>query len=90
MKKEFITKSKSSTKYSTIFVSKKDEIFRLYVDYKKLNDITIKNRYLLSNISELQNRLSRAKYFIKLNLREVYNLIRIKNKKIKNSISYSL
>ncbi len=33
----------------------------------------IKNRYLLFNISELQDRLFEAKYFIKLNLQEAYN-----------------
>ncbi len=33
----------------------------------------IKNRYLLFNISELQDRLFEVKYFIKLNLRETYN-----------------
>ena len=67
MKKEFIKKSKLSIKYSTIFVLKKNKTFCLCVNYKKLNDITIKNRYLLSNINELQTRLNKTKYFIKLN-----------------------
>jgi len=40
----------------------------------------IKNRYLLLNINELQNRLFKVKYFIKLNLRKAYNQIRIKTK----------
>jgi len=60
---------------------KKNETFRLYVDYQKLNNITIKNRYLLFNISELQDRLFKIKYFIKLNLRKAYNQIRIKIEK---------
>ena len=78
LKKEFIRKSQSSTKYSILFVPKKDEKLRLCVDYRKLNEITIKNRYSLLNISELQDRLSRAIYFIKLDLRGAYNLIRMK------------
>ncbi len=80
-KKEFIRKFQLQTEYPILFVSKKNRIFRLYVDYRKLNNITIKNRYLLFNISELQNRLSGAKYFIKLDLQEAYNQIRIKTEK---------
>ena len=78
MKKEFIKKFESSTEYSILFVFKKDDTFRLCVDYRKLNNITIKNRYSLFNISELQNRLQKIMYFIKLDLRETYNLIRMK------------
>ncbi len=72
-KKRFIRKSQSRAEYSILFTFKKNEELRLCVDYRKLNDITIKNRYSLSNISELQNRLSEVKYFTKLNLREAYN-----------------
>ena len=78
MKKEFIRKFESSTKYSILFVFKKNDTFRLCVDYRKLNNITIKNRYSLFNISELQNRLQKIMYFIKFDLRETYNLIRMK------------
>ena len=81
LKKKFIRKSQSSTKYSILFVFKKDETLRLCVDYRKLNEITIKNRYSLSNINELQNKLSRTIYFTKLNFKEVYNLIRMKARK---------
>ena len=61
-----------------MFAPKKDGKLRLYVDYRKLNDITIKNRYPLPNIGELRDRLSHTKIFTKLDLRRVYNLIRIK------------
>ena len=43
-----------------------------------MNEITIKNRYWLLNIEELQDRLQSAKWFIKLNQRDAYNLIRMK------------
>ena len=79
--KEFIKKSQSSTKYSILFVLKKNDTFRLCVDYRKLNNITIKNRYSLLNINELRNKLTKIKYFIKRDLRETYNLIRMKAKK---------
>ena len=51
---------------------------RIYINYRKLNDITIKNHYLLLNITELQDRLAYAKMFIVLDLRDGYHLIRIK------------
>ena len=52
-KKGFIRKSKFSAGYLILFVSKKDGKLRLCVDYRKLNEITIKNRYSLLNIEEL-------------------------------------
>ena len=39
--------------YPILFILKKNNRFRLYIDYRKLNDIIIKNKYLLSNIAEL-------------------------------------
>ena len=78
LKKGFIRKSESPAGYPILFVPKKDGTLRLCVDYRKLNSITIKNRYPLPNISELQDRLQGAKYFTKLDLRGAYNLIRMK------------
>jgi len=72
-KKGFIRKFQSRAGYSILFTPKKDEELRLCVDYRKLNDITIKNRYPLPNINELQDRLFGAKYFTKLDLRGAYN-----------------
>ena len=78
MKKEFIKKFESTTKYSIFFVFKKNDTFRLCVDYRKLNHITIKNRYSLSIINELQNWLQKITYFTKFDLRKIYNLIKMK------------
>ena len=64
--------------YPILFILKKNNGFRLYIDYRKLNNIIIKNRYSLSNIAELQNKFNKIIIFTKLNLREAYNLIRIK------------
>jgi len=57
---------------------KVDSIIRLYVNYRRLNKITIKNQYLLPLVSELFNRFSYAKIFIKLDLRNIYYRIYIK------------
>jgi len=51
---------------------------RLYINYRRLNKITIKNRYHLPLVSELFNRLSYAKIFIKLDFRDAYYRIYIK------------
>jgi hypothetical protein len=48
------------------------------VDYRRLNEITIKNRYALPLISELHDRIRGAKWFTTLDLRGAYNLIRMK------------
>ena len=50
------------------------------MDYHQLNNIIIKNCYLLLLISELQDRLRRARYFIKLNLHKGYYLVQIKER----------
>ena len=67
-----------SAAHSILFALKKNEELYLCVDYQKLNDITIKNHESLSNIEELQNHLSEAMFFIKLNLKETYYLICMK------------
>ena len=61
-----------------IFIIKKDSTPRLYINYHKLNDITIKNRYPLPNISKLHDRLIRAKIFTTIDLKNRYHLIQIK------------
>src|ERR1700676_4984121 len=60
------------------FVKKKDGKLRPTQDYRKLNDLTIKNRYPLPLISELIDKLSGAKVFTKMDVRWGYNNIRIK------------
>ena len=57
---------------------KADGIIWLYVNYRRLNKITIKNQYPLLLVSELFNRLSYIKIFIKLDLYNIYYRIYIK------------
>ena len=59
-------------------MSKKNDELRLYIDYRDLNAIIIKNRHSLSLIFETLNRLYESKIFIKLNLKNVYYRLRIK------------
>jgi len=60
MRKEFIKESQSSAEYSILFVLKLNESLKLCVDYRALNNITIKNSYSLLLITELQNKLQSA------------------------------
>ena len=70
-----------SAGYPILFVFKKNKKLRLYINYRQLNNITIKNRYLLSLLIELQNRFHKAKIFTQLNLYKVYNLVYIAKRK---------
>ncbi len=78
--KEFIVSSFSSTKISILFAKKSKDDLRLCVNYKKLNAITIKNRYSIFLMNQLLNRFSDVKKFIKLNIQTAYNFIRIKKR----------
>lgn len=78
LEKGFIRPSTSPAGSPVLFVPKKDGSLRLCVDYRALNQITIKDRYALPLIHELHDRFQGATIFSKLDLRGAYNLIRIK------------
>lgn len=78
LSKGYIRPSKSPAGAPILFAKKKDGSFRMCVDYRKLNDITKKDRYPLPLIQENLARLRRAKVFTKIDLRNAYHLIRIK------------
>jgi hypothetical protein len=73
----FIQPSKSPFGAPILFVKKKDGTMRMCVDYRALNNITIKNSYPLPRVDELFDRLQGAKYFSKIDLRSGYHQIRI-------------
>jgi hypothetical protein len=74
-----IRPSKSPAAATIIFVPKAHgRGLRLCVDYHGLNKVTIANRYPLLLMSELQARVRGAKIFTKIDLKNGYNLVRIK------------
>ena len=73
----FIRSSKFSVEAPILFDRKPNKNLRLYVDYRDLNNMTIKNRYLLSLIDESLDQLGWAKQFMQLDLTNAYHQIRI-------------
>ena len=63
-----------------MFVKKKYGSLKLCVDYRALNEVTKKDRYLLPLIGQALDRLHMAKYFTKLDIKEAYHNVRIKNR----------
>ena len=78
LKKGFIRRSTSSAASPILFVRKKTGDLRLCVDYRGLNAITKKNRYPLPLIDDLLDRVQGCKVFSVLDLKNAFNLIRIK------------
>lgn len=72
-----IRPSKSPWAAPFFFIKKKDGQLRPIQDYRQLNAQTKKNAYPLPLIGELLDKLSKAKYFTKLDIRWGYNNIRI-------------
>jgi hypothetical protein len=76
--KEFIRPSNSPWKAPVLFVKKKDGTFRLCIDYRQLNKVTVKNKYLLPWIDDLFDQLKGARVFSKIDLRLGYHQLRIR------------
>ena len=57
---------------------KKDGTLRLYINYRGLNKITVKNRYPLPLMGEILDRVNSATVFSKIDLKDTYYRIRIR------------
>ena len=75
--KGLIRPSKSPCGATILFARKKDGSLQLCVDYRKLNQMTVKNVYPLPLIDELLDRLNSSKIFTSLDLKDAYWLLRI-------------
>jgi hypothetical protein len=61
-----------------LFVEKKDGTKRMCIDYRSLNEVTIKNKYPLPRIEDLFDQLRGASVFSKIDLRSCYHQLRIR------------
>ena len=82
LEKQFIRLSVSPWGALVLLVKKKDGSMRLCVDYRQLNNVTIKNRYPLPRIDDLMDQLVGAEAFCKIDLRSGYYHIRVKAENI--------
>ncbi|TYK22591.1 ty3-gypsy retrotransposon protein [Cucumis melo var. makuwa] len=80
--KGFIRPSVSPWGAPVLFVKKKDVSMCLCIDYRKLNKVTVKNRYPLPRIDDLFDQLQGATIFSKIDLRSSYHQLRIKDSDI--------
>jgi hypothetical protein len=82
LEKGFIRPSSSPWGCPAIFVKKKDQTLRMCMDYRPLNEVTIKNKYPLPRIDILFDQLTGARIFSKIDLRSGYHQICIRPKDI--------
>ncbi|GJS09106.1 putative reverse transcriptase domain-containing protein [Tanacetum coccineum] len=75
--KGFIRPSSSPWGAPILFVKKKDGSFRMCIDYRELNKLTVKNRYPLPRIDDLFDQLQRSQFFSKIDLRSGYHQLRV-------------
>nr|GEX22286.1 putative reverse transcriptase domain-containing protein [Tanacetum cinerariifolium] len=78
----FIRPSTSPWGAPVLFVKKKDGSFRMCIDYRELNKLTIKNRYPLPRIDDLFDQLQSLSIYSKIDLRSGYHQLRVRDEDI--------
>jgi hypothetical protein len=77
LEKGYIRPRTSPWTAPVLFVEKKDGTKRMCIDYRALNEVTIKNKYPLPQIEDLFDQLRGASVFSKIDLRSGYHQLRI-------------
>ncbi|GJV47306.1 putative reverse transcriptase domain-containing protein [Tanacetum coccineum] len=82
LEKGFIRLSSSPWGAPVLFMKKKDGSFRMCIDYRELNKLTVKNRYPLPRIDDLFDQFQGSSVYSKIDLRSGYHQLRIKEEDI--------
>jgi hypothetical protein len=77
LEKGYIRPSTSPWAAPVLFVEKKDGTKRMCIDYRALNEVTVKNKYPLPRIEDLFDQLRGSSVFSKIDLRSGYHQLRI-------------
>ncbi|KAK8547849.1 hypothetical protein V6N13_116075 [Hibiscus sabdariffa] len=85
--KGFIRPSTSPWGAPVLFMKKKDGTMRLFIDYRKLNQVTIKNKYPLLRIEDLFDQLRHASVFSKIDFRSAKG-IKVDPKKVQTILDW--
>ncbi|GKB16243.1 putative reverse transcriptase domain-containing protein [Tanacetum coccineum] len=80
--KGFIRPSSSPWGAPVLFVKKKDGSFRMCIDYRELNKLTVKNRYPLPRIDDLFDQLQGSRVYTKIDMRSGYHQLRVREEDI--------
>nr|GFA84802.1 putative reverse transcriptase domain-containing protein [Tanacetum cinerariifolium] len=83
--KGFIRPSSSPWGAPVLFVKKKDGSFRMCIDYRELNKLTVKNRYPLPRIDDLFDQLQGSSVYSKIDLRSGYHQLRVREEDVPKS-----
>ncbi|GJT06368.1 putative reverse transcriptase domain-containing protein [Tanacetum coccineum] len=78
----FIRPSTSPWGAPVLFVKKKEESFKMCIDYRELNKLTVKNRYPLPRIDDLFDQLQGSSTYSKIDLRSGYHQLRVRDEDI--------
>ncbi|GJZ55738.1 putative reverse transcriptase domain-containing protein [Tanacetum coccineum] len=76
----------TTTRAPVLFMKKKDGSFRMCIDHRELNKLTVKNRYPLPRIDDLFDQLRGACPFLKIDFRSGYHQLRVHEDAIPNTI----
>jgi len=82
LNKGYIRPSSSPFGAPVLFVRKKDGSFRMCIDYRALNKVTVMDRYPLPRIDELIDRLHGAKWFTKIDMAQGYHQLRVREEDV--------
>ena len=77
LEKGFIRPSVSPWGAPVLFIKKKDGTIRLCIDYRRLNRITVKNKYPLPRFDDLFDQLHGAQVFSKIDLKSGYYQLKV-------------